>query len=659
VLEGTASGSPFAAEVIFVVASAAVGKSTMARQLSAGGAIPMLNLAEVPVSTGSLKSLVSDLKRSVDPLQAFHAGNLPIIIDALDEGRLLSGETGFESFLQTTGELLLQDRSVANRPKLVVLGRHESIADADIGLQLGGAGITTRTFHVGSFGETSARRLIDAYARAGTASTAAYLSNPKPVEELISAYFGAIEAALGLDSGTLWTNERGRAFAGYAPVLAALGSLLAKIDNFPQVTTRLKTKGANEAWGVIETVLEEILTRERGKFCDQLAKRIAALVPAEAYDAREQLNLLVAHIHREPVGGSARVNLSPKDLQTYLTMAEQSVAEHPFIRQREPSNDVLGSVILAHAIRCDLLKTNDSHFLPTLSRQPFLWRSLSRQVSGEPSLVDGSLVGFVLNSYWNDPVPEDHRVVIRSGVDPETVRVSMRHNGSGEHMFHAVAPINLFAQARACDIDVEATVKIVGHGSTGTASLFMLHGATALICSSLEVLADAVVLDGDIWLEAEEVAASPRLKLHAKDSCRVGWGGRMASLFPWNRVPSTLPAPYGQPHGDVVASLIQECERRLPAGGVLTLTPSFGVPDDVRMRWIARDFPNAFPLFMEEMRRAGLVSVDESMSAHGERKVRVHFNVAWADLLRAIGEPGSNPKLEGFLQRVRTAVLRG
>ena len=96
-----AEAGPFSVEVVFIEASAAIGKSTMARYLSASLMAPLLDLAEVPVSTGSLKSLVSDLSGEDDPVKAFHAGQVPIIIDALDEGRLLSSETGFEYFLQT------------------------------------------------------------------------------------------------------------------------------------------------------------------------------------------------------------------------------------------------------------------------------------------------------------------------------------------------------------------------------------------------------------------------------------------------------------------------------------------------------------------------------------------------------------------------------
>jgi hypothetical protein len=68
--------------------------------------LPVLDLARVPVATGSLRALSAAFTGPGDPLQAFHKGELPVIIDALDEGRLLSNEKRFQSFLEGTGGLL-------------------------------------------------------------------------------------------------------------------------------------------------------------------------------------------------------------------------------------------------------------------------------------------------------------------------------------------------------------------------------------------------------------------------------------------------------------------------------------------------------------------------------------------------------------------------
>src|SRR4051794_15952915 len=115
-------------EIILIEASAAVGKSTLARQVSATLQSPILDLAKVPVSTGSLNALLTDLESTdkTDPVAAFHQGQIPVIIDALDEGRLLSKEVGIQRFLVSTAELLMSNRRVTSRPKLVILARFES-----------------------------------------------------------------------------------------------------------------------------------------------------------------------------------------------------------------------------------------------------------------------------------------------------------------------------------------------------------------------------------------------------------------------------------------------------------------------------------------------------------------------------------------------------
>jgi hypothetical protein len=144
--------NPFSVEAIFVEASAAVGKSVTAQFTSYSRKAPLLNLADIPVSTHSLIGLIqSDFPSSINAVNEFHKGRLPLIIDALDEGRLLSREQAFEGFLQTTGELLMRDRSVKSVPKLVFFGRHESIELAQLGLKIAGSEIRTAIVEVDFF----------------------------------------------------------------------------------------------------------------------------------------------------------------------------------------------------------------------------------------------------------------------------------------------------------------------------------------------------------------------------------------------------------------------------------------------------------------------------------------------------------------------------
>jgi hypothetical protein len=252
-MEGTLSS-----ELVFVRAPAAVGKSITAQYLSAKRNAPLLDLAEVPVGTGSIQGLVAEYHSA--GITAFHRGELPIVVDALDEGRLLSGENSLEAFLESTIKFIQQNRAVTNRPKLILLGREDSTDFSRFAVEVEGQDITHCTLQLNFFEEDAASHLIDLSAKdeltrlrnLGEINENQYTRRKnnlegEPVTNLKAAYFSAIEAALDLSAGTLWTDDRGCTFAGYAPVLASIGTLLAAIDNPVVVTNRLKDFSTKEA----------------------------------------------------------------------------------------------------------------------------------------------------------------------------------------------------------------------------------------------------------------------------------------------------------------------------------------------------------------------------------------------------------------------------
>ena len=654
-IRGQKAVQPFSAEVIFVEAAAAVGKSTTANHVSALLEIPMLDLAKVPVSTGSLRALILDLSGSGNPVDAFHSARLPIFVDGLDEGRLLSGETGFESFLQTTAELLLQNRNVKDRAKMVIFGRFESTEFAKLWLELAGSEITMGSVEIGFFGKDSAFKLIDAYAQARATSGAAYWNHQEPVRTLIETYFDSIEGALGLEKGTLWETRRGRAFAGYAPVLAAVGSLLAEMDNFIEMANRLKDVGTHEAWEVIETVLDEILAREQRKLCEKLRPQIADSLPSEAYDVNEQLTILTQYVHKQPLQGLGRVRLAGQDLLKYETMVNQNIADHPFVRHGGFANTVLGSVVLAHAVDQDLLQSTGLQLLAEHSQQPFIWRSLSRHLKRH-SLIDGAYVGYILNSYWNDPLTADCKVLIRSTNEDGSANVLVPADGGQDVNFKITLPMTLYRQVRTCDIDVSDTVRLEGHTLPGTRSVFYVRGNPIVICDVLDVIADNVAFDGKVWLEAQEVKSQPRLELRLQNGAQVGWGDQLANTYPWNRTPATLDAPYHTSHDDPLDDLVEECWQRLPDSGALTLNADLSVPDnDKRMRWVVKRFPEKFARLIELMINSGLAS-SEPMPASGKAKLRVHFKFSWGQLREALRHPETEGKLQTFVTDARHRI---
>ena len=629
----------------------------MARALSSQTGAALLDLTQVPVSTRSLVGLLTDFAGQTDAIEAFHAGKLPLIVDALDEGRLLSGEKGFEQFLETSGELLNESRAFNHAPKLIFLGRPDSIELAKLGLQLACEAFTHTTLEVSFFAEPSARNLIDLYAQKEADPDSAYLQHPRPANELIDAYFKSIESALGIPKGTLWQSDAGRAFAGYAPVLAALGTLLAKFDNFLDIKNELELQGPQQAWAVIELVLNAILERERLQFVEQLRKRIAVQVPAEAYDKDEQLTLLVKLIHGYKPLSTGKVKLSGSDLQIYQSMVSQRLHEHPFIRHDEPANDVLGSLILAHAVVNDSLRFGDNSRLGPLSRQPFLWRSLGGMLQKSVSLLDGKYLGYLLNSLWNDPIGKPHRkVIVRSTSEELSALAIIPIENASEVQVEVMLPLGLYGQARNCSIDINGHLKLYGDAIGSGGGTFIIRGPVDILCSSLEVEADVITFDNSTWLEAETVTSRPRLELSTAPTAQVGWGGALATTFPWNQQSISAEPPYASPHQDLLESLLRECSRRLPVGATITLRPNYTNPEDERLNWIDREFKDAFAQLIGAMIRHGLATQD-NVPAKGEAKIHIRFNSAWQDVFNAF-KSGGDPKYGAFLEDARKLINR-
>lgn len=364
-------GGSLEKEIILIEASAAAGKSTLASQLSATLKIPVLDLARVPVAAGSLHALLAGLETAdkSDPMAAFHEGRLPIIVDALDEGRLLSNETGIEQFLGSSAELLQSDRRVTSKPKLVMLGRFESIELARQQFERAAPEVKHVTANVEFYDKEGARQLIHAYARAAARPGSHYLNHPDLAEDFITTFFDAIEAALGLSAGELWDDGRGKVFAGYAPLLAAVGSILAVIDDFDNVARNLRANRGHEAWGVVEAVLYEILCREQDKLRDRLSDQCESAVPNSVYDIEEQLTLLAQYIQSKPLEGAGRVRLSASDMGKYRAMVQTYLPHHPFLRRHEFGDAVLGANAVSRAVYHGGTISRDR--LISLSRQ---WR---------------------------------------------------------------------------------------------------------------------------------------------------------------------------------------------------------------------------------------------------------------------------------------------
>lgn len=661
-LESTASiDHAMSAEILFVVAYAAVGKTTMAHFLSSELGIPLLDLATVPVSTGSLKALLYDVYGVDSPVSAFHAGSLPIIVDALDEGRLLSGAVGLESFLTSAARFLMEDRRVTTRPKLLIFGRHESVEEAAFYLTAEQP-LTTRRLEVRFFDQQAARELIHAHAKRAAKASAAYHAHPIPVNAAIDAYFSAIESALEIDNGDLWLSPHGRAFAGYAPVLAAIGRILADLENYPDLVNKLKGRGLNDAWKVFETVIEEILRREQTKVKDALTPGMPATssLPEAAFDVDEQLTLLCQYVHNQPLSGSSRVQLDGAALEKYRDAVNIRLPEHPFVLpgKNEFSNAVLGSVVMAHAVITDALRgVKKPAGLANLARQPFLYRAVAAKVPAD-SLIDGVYVGYILNSYWSEPLQAAADQVSIELADEGAARVNIPAEGGEPLSFVAAMPIVAYEQLRNCFIDLAGEMTLVGGGSGDGTGLFSFVGEVCLRCDTLDVAAKTIAIDGRTWLEARELHAPQPITIKRSTTSEVGLGGTFCSQFPWRDVETSLNSPFMNAEQDVLAEVVAECARHLKGHPVVLNKDLAPTEDDEKMNW-ARRLPIEFRSLMDLMVEHGLATA-VPIPAGGEAKFQVRFEITWDDLGDAVNDPRNVsrlrerfPEVQNFIERAR------
>lgn len=636
------------AEVLLVRASAAVGKSTLTRALSAERRLPVLDLARVPVATGSLIGLLSELRGDEPALEAFHAGKIPVLVDALDEGRLHSGDNGLLSFIETSAQLILQDRR-CKRPKLVMLGRREAIAYAE--LYLADQGVEFCRLDVGFFDEEGARALVHAYARSSAKPGSLYLVHQLPAETLISTYFSKIANALEIPEDKLWQEQAGRSFAGYAPVLAAIGSLIPEIDNFQEAQNRLEEVGSTSAWGVIESVLQSIIARDQGKVVEQLVNAGVQGDTANLYSPIEQAALLMQYVQGLPLAGTGQIKLAPGDTTKYVDQVHRFIGEHPFLRDGKFSNDVIASYVLATAIT-NVWPIKDEQLLRQMARQPFLWRSVKSALKSD-TIAEGKYLGFILSSFWSDPLTKDERVLVRDidGDGGTFVEIVVRDDAV---TFTATTPLHFYGQVRNVSIETTEPLSLVGVGD-GASRVFTFDGNNRLVGSRIDLHATELRFrSGSTWLDAEVLPTAGQLSLVILKDVEYGWSDSLSRTYPFSNYPRTL-TPESDAVDDELVALLGDCAARASAGTPLPMFPDYTVADNDYLQGVFAKHGKNFSTMIAVLVEEGFAQTSPIQAA-GPSKIRVRLKTPFYDLLSAARGKSEDDALNKLMVKIRAQL---
>ena len=657
---GTTAAKKLAVEVIVVQAPAAVGKSITAQYLSSSLNVPVLNLANIGVGINSLNGSIStsafyggklDHSRSIDD---FCSGASPVIIDALDEGQMISGQKSFEGFLDSTAKLILGDRAVRDKPKVVFFGRPEAAEFSNMAVEIAGnngENITICVVELEFFRKAEATELIKAYAG---------LEGPSRYDDLIEWYFKSIEKALHISEGKLWEDPEGRCFTGYAPVLSAIGGLLVKIDQPHVAIQDLQNAGEETAWGVIEHVMQYILKREQQKITGPLKVEFGddldSNVLEKAYGSHEQLTYLAQLLQGKSIELTNDVRFSiPAQNQRYAEHVETFHEDHAFIRQKRAANDVFESYILTNGIRSNFLTEDSvSERLEHLSRYPFLWRCFwhSEQAGAMGGVsstkrppIEGKYIGFILRSYCSDPLTDQQTYIyIDEGprdATPKSVRITGRKGDvhqDGDEIFDFVAtlPIRLFGDIRNCDIDLRScNVEIVGDSKKDGARTFRFLGENSINCDMVEFRTEWIAVNGSLLVETSQAdAPNPGLKLSVEGKLQSV--GAISRVLPWNNWATERDVSHIDdiPEEAVRAyKLLKFIETKLGGNRVLSTNDRNEIDTgDRRTRWLTRS--EGYQQLLDVLLSTGLASRKPAGGA-GTYNHKFEFPVSLEELMEA------------------------
>lgn len=260
--------------VLLVSAPAAVGKSTVARQVAIQTGSPLWDLAGEQVGTGSLTGAIVQAfgpKNAGDAFEKLSAGELAIVLDALDETQLLSGQANFQAFLE---DVLQYGTAAVDKPVILLFAR-EDVAEL-IEIMLLEKEVNYGHYRIDFFDEEKAKEFVKVRLQ--------QKDKPRTGKPYLEARDQIFEVILRLldaeDEGIDWSDRRIKNFIGYAPVLEAIAEYL-NVDNplalmgdLGEMPKRLGLGGELDSWRFLLQIIRDLLIREQEKALTAMKPRL-------------------------------------------------------------------------------------------------------------------------------------------------------------------------------------------------------------------------------------------------------------------------------------------------------------------------------------------------------------------------------------------------
>ena len=331
-------GDPWVSRVIVIAAPGAVGKSTLARAISAKTGATLVDLARTDPLGGNF--FVGGIANAFGHRALVDAseGRIALVVDALDEAQLRSGAEGFSAGLNDLCKIVQHSSALP----AALLGRAAAAEEA--WLILSEAGIETCLLEIEFFDDQQAitylARRLPALADTREATKLAFASHgPKFVELAVATR----------EKLTNTSGGREMRFAGYAPVLDAICTYALDEEEL-NPSARLAEAAAEGPISLVERIARSILEREHGKLVDQVDALPPGLDGSTLYTPEEQLGRIVAKLFGAAPPSSSQI--ADADFrQVYDRMVSEFVPQHPFFSARGgPSSAAFAAYALVWAI---------------------------------------------------------------------------------------------------------------------------------------------------------------------------------------------------------------------------------------------------------------------------------------------------------------------
>lgn len=524
--------------VWMIAAPGAVGKSTLAREICAKTKAVYLDLATAATVAGNY--LVGGLVNA-GLWSAWQAGASTLLIDALDEARLRVTQSSFEDFLADVANVAGQ-RGVP----VVLLGRVGIVEEAWAILN-DKSGLSPPIFDIELFHADRARDFVRSSLK--RLSLATEIGSTRRLYPHLSDALNAhgqvySEAAQFLvDHLAAATSADGRQFAGYAPVLEAVATVIASESNPAKIGDAMKAILQGQVLG---RVTSEVMNREAGKLAAQLCESLPGLDMTGLYGPEEQLARLASLFLG---AGTPRIppSLPPHAVAPYEQAVQSLLPQHPFLDSKEPkpSGAVFGASILAAA-----LTGGDSDVVKAAERfagggpntpNPFLLE-FYLQAAGDEMPIPAAHVGLLYASLEATAGAGDVARLSAEGEDSLEVEMTLvQLDGVERHYEFKTIPggaLRFGRRVSGVSIDAETTDVEFGEGGQLelVAPIALRAGTLFLNCSELVVKPDHATgaVDQTVFLEATEALTDAGLRpplLRSGTKLQVAWPE--AKVYPW------------------------------------------------------------------------------------------------------------------------------